>query len=75
MAQLVQHMHGDVRAALTSAVRQRGMPKLVLHETLAKETFAEGWSSGTGQLESWRDILCNVPGNPQIETLPAATAV
>ena len=74
VAQLVQHMHADVRAALTSAVRQRGMPKLVLHETLAKETFAEGWSSGTGQLESWRDILCNVPGIPQIETLPAAPA-
>ncbi|CAE7945690.1 unnamed protein product [Symbiodinium sp. KB8] len=69
VAQLVQHMHADVRAALTSAVRQRGMPKLVLHETLAKETFAEGWSSGTGQLESWRDILCNVPGIPQIALL------
>lgn len=50
-------------AALSEAVRTRGLSKLVTHELLAKDLLNKSFSSGLGQMEAWKEELRNKPNN------------
>ena len=45
--------------ALKAAVRTRGMRGFLQHETLARDVFNTGFTSGTGGLEVWASNLMN----------------
>ena len=49
--------------ALSEAVRTRGLSKLITHELLAKDLLNKSFSSGCGQVESWKEELRNKPNN------------
>ena len=66
VSQLMTAVHPDVLKHLTLAVKKRGMPKLVLHDAIAREIFSEGYSSGQGCMEAWKDQLTNLKGRPNI---------
>ena len=50
-------------ATLTEAVRTRGLSKLVTHELLAKDLLNKTFSSGSSQVEAWKEELRNKPNN------------
>ena len=52
-----------VVAILEAAVKQRGMQRFLNHEVLSKGVLSSSWSSGVGQMESWKDELRNRDDN------------
>ena len=61
VSQLQTNIPKHVVDNLANAVRIRGLTKLITHELIAKEVFSSNWSSGIGQLESWKEELRNDP--------------
>ena len=52
-----------VLALLTSAVKTRGMAKLLNHEVIARDVFNRNYTSGINSLEQWREELRNRDDN------------
>lgn len=53
-------MPEPVLTALQTAVRTRGMRPFLLHETIGKQVFSKGFSSGSGPLAVWEGPLTNL---------------
>ena len=49
----------EIVTRLESAVKVRGMMRLMLHEVLSKGIFSANWTSGFGPAEAWKDELRN----------------
>lgn len=48
---------------LSEAVRSRGLSRLLNHDVIAKEFLNQGFSSGSGAMEQWKEQLRNRTGN------------
>ena len=63
---LLEKVSPTVTEALTNAVRERGMRTFLLHETLAKNLFNQGWSSNT---DGWAEECTNLSDNKLVDRL------
>lgn len=63
---LLEKVSPTVTEALTDAVRERGMRSFLLHETLAKNLFNQGWSSNA---DGWTEECTNLSDNKLVDRL------
>ena len=63
---LLEKVSPTVTEALTNAVRERGMRTFLLHETLAKNLFNQGWSSNA---DGWAEECTNLSDNKLVDRL------
>ncbi|CAE7294563.1 unnamed protein product, partial [Symbiodinium sp. CCMP2592] len=66
--QLITAVPKDVKNALETAVKQRGMVKFLGHEAVARQLFSASYINTSPGMDAWRDQLTNAPGDSRIVT-------
>ncbi|CAE7389031.1 unnamed protein product [Symbiodinium sp. CCMP2592] len=66
--QLITAVPKDVKNALETAVKQRGMVKFLGHEAVARQLFSASYTNTSPGMDAWRDQLTNAPGDSRIVT-------
>ncbi|CAE7798012.1 unnamed protein product [Symbiodinium sp. CCMP2592] len=67
--QLITAVPKDVKNALETAVKQRGMVKFLGHEAVARQLFSASYINTSPGMDAWRDQLTNAPGDSRIASL------
>ena len=63
VSRLLTSVHKAVLEKLIASVKKRGMQRLLLHDAIARDIFSEGFTSGQGTMEAWKDNLTNLKAN------------